>query len=203
MQLRWRLRGWKRNSKENLQTRCYTWDLDDSRLAWDNGEGGAPTHQALTGVKDGSFQQLFWSQQKEAAACKDKCGMRWHLTIIKWCLFLRHQCSKAYETLHRSGCINLPSQRTLQDYSQCVKSAAGFSLDVDQQLMQATSIATCQPWETYAAILIDEMYICRNLVFEKCTEKLIGFVSLGDVNDHLLAFEKLLEEDCCDDKVYS
>ena len=69
--------------------------------------------------------------------------------------------------------------------------------------MQAASITTCQPWEKYVAILIDELYIRQDLVFEKCTEKLIGFVSLGNVNDHLLAFEnsKSLEEDCCGDKV--
>ena len=69
--------------------------------------------------------------------------------------------------------------------------------------MQAARITTCQTWEKYVAILIDELYIRQDLVFEKCTGKLIGFVSLGDVNDHLLAFEnsKLLEEDCCGDKV--
>ena len=44
-------------------------------------------HQALTGVEDGSFQQLFWNQQKEAAARKDKRVMRWHPAMFKWCLF--------------------------------------------------------------------------------------------------------------------
>ncbi len=45
--------------------------------------------KALKDVKPGSFQELFWKQQKEAAG-RDKRGMRWHPAMIKWCLFLRH-----------------------------------------------------------------------------------------------------------------
>ena len=47
--------------------------------------------KAMDGVELGSFRQLFWSQQKEAAGKQDKRGMRWHPAMIKWCLFLRHQ----------------------------------------------------------------------------------------------------------------
>ena len=56
-----------------------------------------------------------------------KNGIRWYPLIIKWCLYLRHQSSKAYETFRQSGCIQLPSQRTLRDYSHAVKAGAEFS----------------------------------------------------------------------------
>ena len=66
---------------------------------------------------------------------KEKRGMRWHPLMIKWCLYLRHQSSKAYETLREPGCIHLPSQRTLHDYTHCVQSGAEFSAGVDRQLL--------------------------------------------------------------------
>ena len=95
--------------------------------------------KAMSDVQPGSFRHLFWQQQKEAAT-RDPRGIRWHPAMIKWCLFLRHQSSRAYETLRQSGCLYLPSQRTLRDYSQCIKSTAGFSAAVDQQLMAAASL---------------------------------------------------------------
>ena len=89
----------------------------------------------------GSFQDIFWQQQKEAASRsgKEKRGMRWHPLMIKWCLYLRHQSSKAYEMLRESGCIHLPSQCTLRDYTHCVQSGAGFSAEVDCQLLQGAN----------------------------------------------------------------
>ena len=93
----------------------------------------------------GSFQDIFWQQQKEAASRsgKEKRRMRWHPLMIKWCLYLRHQPSKAYETLRESGCIHLQSQRTLRDYTHCVQSSAGFSAEVDRQLLQAANFRSC------------------------------------------------------------
>ena len=47
---------------------------------------------------EGSFLRLFWKQQREAEA-RPGCGRRWHPMMLKWCIYLRHQSSKAYETL--------------------------------------------------------------------------------------------------------
>ena len=104
--------------------------------------------------------------------------MRWHPATIKWCLFLRHQSSRAYETLRQSGCIHLPSQCTLRDYSQCVKSTAGFSEAVDSQ---AAGLHDCKAYEKLAVILIDVMYAREDLVSEKKSMKLVGFTNLSDL----------------------
>ena len=149
--------------------------------------------EALKGIQPGTFQYIFWQQQKEAAA-KDSRGMRWHPVMIKWALFLKHQSSTAYETIRQSGCIHLPSQRTLRDYSQCVKSLPGFSKAVDEQLSQAASLTTCEAYKKLVVILIDEMYLREDLVYEKQLKKLVGFVNLGDINTHLLAFERSLDD---------
>ena len=134
------------------------------------------------------------------ASSTDRRRMRWHPALIKWCLYLRHQSSKAYETLHSSGCISLPSQRTLRDYTHCVKSHAGFSTDVDAQLMQAAGYPSCQEWQKLIILILDEMYIREDLVYEKRTGKLVGFVNLSDVSDHLLAYEQINNRDQSDQK---
>ena len=104
-----------------------------------------------------SFLYLFWQHQKEALS-KNPKGMRWHPLMIRWCLFLRHQSSKAYDGLRDSG-IALPSQRTLRDYTHHCKAATGFSKEVDEQLVLASRILTCDKWQTYVVVLVDEMYI--------------------------------------------
>ena len=99
--------------------------------------------------------------------------------MIKWCLYLRHRSSKVHEMIRQSGCINLPSQHTLRDYSNSVVSGADFSVSVDRQLMQTAGLASCKTWEKLVVLLLDEMYIREDLVYEKQTGKLIGFTTLG------------------------
>jgi len=84
---------------------------------------------------EGTFQRLFWSQQQTANSLQNSKSMRWHLLIIKWCLYLRHLLGKAYELLRSSGCIKLPSQRTLRDYTHYIKSQMGFCNEVDKAIM--------------------------------------------------------------------
>lgn len=154
----------------------------------------AEEEHVLGKFAEGSFQQIFWQQQKLAASKSDKRGMRWHPLMIKWCLFLRHQSSKAYETLRESGCLSLPSQRTLRDYSNCVKAGAGFSVEVDCQLMQAANVTTCLGWQKLVILLLDEIHIREDLVYNKHTGKMIGFCNLGEINNRLLEFERSMEE---------
>jgi len=145
-----------------------------------------------------SFQRVFWQQQKETSST-DKRGMRWHPAMIKGCPYLRHQSNKAYETLCSSGCLHLPSQRTLRDHTHCVKSSAGFSAAVDVQLMEAAGMSSCQEWEKFVVLLLDEMHIREDLVYEKQTGRLVGFANLDDVSDHLLAYKRMTEGDWSDE----
>ena len=139
---------------------------------------------------------LFWKQQKDVLLNegKRKNGVKWHPLIIKWCLYLRHQSSKAYEAICDYGCISLPSQRTLRDYSNAVKAGAGFSLEVDNQLLLAAKLMTSPIHHCLLVILIDEMHIREDLVYDKHSGRLLGFVDLGDTNNHLARFEESLSE---------
>eukprot|EP00731_Ephydatia_muelleri_P011895 Em0006g789a len=41
------------------------------------------------------------------------------------------------------------------------------------------------------------MFIREDLVYDKTNDELIGFTDLGDINNHLVAYEKCLNEDTC------
>lgn len=113
--------------------------------------------------------------------------------MIRWCLYLRHQSSKAYETLRQSGCFHLPSQHTLHDYSHSVKAGAGFSMEVDCQLRKAINMESCPEWHKLVILLLDEMSIKENLVYDKHTGEMTGFVDLGDANNQMLVFQHSIE----------
>ena len=79
--------------------------------------------------------------------------------MIRWCIYLHHQSSKEYETLCNSGYIHLSLQRTLHDYTNCVKASSGFSAEVDKQLYGAASLGSCKEYEKFVLILLDEMHV--------------------------------------------
>ena len=114
-----------------------------------------------------SFGRIFWDQQTKALQAKSASGMRWHPLMIKWCLHLRHLSGSGYEALRKSGCITLPSQRTLRDYTHFATATSGFSCDVDRQLIDVTEIASSPEWKKSVVLLMDEMHIREDLVYNK------------------------------------
>ena len=94
--------------------------------------------------------------------------------MIKWALYLHHLSGKAYEILRASGCLVLPSQRTLRDYTYFVSSTVGFSDDVDKQLMDVSELSKLQDFQRCIALIMDEMHIKEELVFHKNSGHLIG-----------------------------
>ena len=167
---------------------------------------GSETHKDICSIMDnakqamldmypeGTFQRLFWEQQNEAAGKKKTCGMRWHPLMLKWCLYLHYKSSGAYQMLRESGCLKLPSQRTLREYRHIGTASQGFSRLLDEQLMKAAEIDTLELWQKCVILILDEMSIHEDLVYDKHSGELIGYTNLGDINNHLLAFEKSLSD---------
>ena len=120
----------------------------------------------------GSFAQIFWENQKHAMALKDSRSMKWDPLTIRWCLYLRHVCGNGCEFLRESGIIKLPSQRTLRDYTYFTKTTVGFSDDVDEQLKVAAKVDSCEEREKYVVIVMDEMHIKEDVVYDKHTGKI-------------------------------
>ena len=116
--------------------------------------------------------------------------MHVHVTCL-----LFHRSSGAYETLRSSGCLWLPSQRTLRDHTHYVQAAPGFSQEVDLMLLHAAKVDTCPERKKCAMLLLDEMHIREDIVFDKHSGKMIGFANLGEINEHLSAFERSIHDD--------
>ena len=62
-------------------------------------------------------------------------------------------------------------------------------------LIQAAKVDMCPEFEKNIILLLDEMHIREGIVFDKYSGAMIGYVKLGDINNHLLQFEQSLTED--------
>ena len=133
-----------------------------------------------------SFAAIFWNQQIKAASAKSNSRRRWHPLVLKWCLYLHHISSKAYETICNSGIITLPSSRTLRDYKHLSSTSVGLSIEADRQLLDIPNQK--DDLTKNCTLLFDEMYIKQGLVFEKSTGSLFGYTDLGDISNQLDEF---------------
>ncbi|XP_033739584.1 uncharacterized protein LOC117326894 [Pecten maximus] len=146
-------------------------------------------------VDPNCLQRLFWDQQRKFNS-SGKNGMRWHPMIIKWCLYLRHRSAKAYEAMRDGGFINLPSARTLFDYSHYTKSTIGYSTDVVKVLKEEASkrnmYSEDESWRGYVGVLFDELKIKEDLVYDKHSGELVGYCDLDSVGNKFMELEKCL-----------
>ena len=65
-------------------------------------------------------------------------------------------------------------------------------------LMKAAEVDTCPERNKCVILLLDEMYIREDLVYDKHSGELIGFTNLGDINHHLDAFKQTLSSSSAD-----
>ena len=139
-----------------------------------------------------SFQRIFFEQQVKYNELRSKKSMRWHPSIIRWCLYLRSKSSKAYDGMRHL--LALPSTRTLFDYSNATEAGTGFKQSVtDQLIVEAEKLRLYDKEHSqYVGIVQDEVRIKSDLVFNKHTGELIGFVDLDNVGNELKNLENVL-----------
>ena len=92
--------------------------------------------------------------------------------------------------LRNSGCIKLPSQSTLRDYTHYIRPTIGFSKEVDKDLLGVSFLSN--ELNKYVVIVMDEIHIKSDLVYDKHQGCLLGFINLGETNNNLLNFESSL-----------
>ena len=85
--------------------------------------------------------------------------------LIRFCLSLWSKSSSAYEELRNFNVLVLPSSRTLCYYKNFTQSKTGFGKEILNDLTGLTSNFIGN--QRYIAILIEEMKIKINLVFDK------------------------------------
>lgn len=150
-----------------------------------------------------SFHFIFWKQQREAMLKSDPRQMCWHPMMIKWCLHLHMLSSASYNSMRATGVIKLPSERTLRDYSNVVKARSGLQADVDAQLFEEAKLAEIPDYQKYVALIFDEVKVKEDLVYNKHTGEMIGFVDILDISIHIQAFEQSCNNDAPQQKLAS
>lgn len=60
--------------------------------------------------------------------------------------------------------------------------------------MRAIGIESCPEWHKLVVVLIDEIHIKESLVYDKHSGRMIAFVDLSEINNHLTAFERSVEQ---------
>ena len=133
--------------------------------------------------------KFFWEQQM-ALLQTNKMGRRYHPQVIRFALSIHGKSPSAYRELRDSGALILPSERVLRDYKNYFKPKAGINQENIESLREKTKQFT--DLQRYIVLVMDEMKIQSNLVFDKVSGDLVGFVDLGDPTTN----EAFAEEEC-------
>ena len=130
------------------------------------------------------FMKLFWDQQQKAMQRSSK-GARFHPMIIRFASSVASASGACYDKFRHI--LRLPSRRTLRDYKNYIRPQRGINHEVVQELIEQTEHLFDH--QRYIVLGFDEMKIQNNLVWDKHTGELIGYVDLGDPNVNYVAME--------------
>ena len=142
-----------------------------------------PLEKDLLTIMDGQnlestpHMKFFWEQQMRLLQTK-KMARRCHPQIIRFALSIHCKSPSAYRELRESGALILPSERVLRDYKNYFKPGAGITKEKIVELKEKTSQYV--GIQKYVAVVMDEMKLQENLVFDKTSGELIGYIDLGD-----------------------
>ena len=109
--------------------------------------------------------------------------------------FLKSKSSATYDALRKSGFVTLPSERTLFDYSHYIQKGCGFQLDIVKMLhKEIHEDKNFKEHHKIVGLLQDEIRIKSDLVYDKHTGELIGFIDLGDINNDFQNMEECVKQ---------
>ena len=103
--------------------------------------------------------------------------------IIRYCLNLASKSPSFYDDIrydknNDTDFLVLPSRRRLRDYKNYIHPTSGFNIEIIAELTR--TVKNFSEQEKYCVLLMGEMKIQEDLVWDKHTEDLIGYVNLGD-----------------------
>ena len=124
-----------------------------------------------------SHMKFFWEEQMKLLQ-STSCGRRYHPQIIRFALSIHGKSPSAYRELRESGALVLPSERILRDYKNYFPPKAGINTENVDALRKKSASFTGN--QRYAVLVMDEMKIQSDLVFDKNSRDLVGFMDLGD-----------------------
>ncbi|CAB4008160.1 Transposable element P transposase, partial [Paramuricea clavata] len=142
-----------------------------------------------TSLEATPHMKLVWEQKKKALNQQSNFGNRWHPHFIRFCLSIYSKSPIVYQELRDSGTMQLPSSRTWRSYRNNFKPGAGYLPENIKSLISRTKGFLDK--DRWIVVMFDEMKIKCNLVFDKHSGRLIGFVDLGDPDINYSTFDKI------------
>ena len=132
---------------------------------------------------ENSIQRILWEQQLENSKHASAKQYRWHPMMIRWCLKLHNTSKSAYRLMRESGFLTLPSEQCLRQYVDSVGNHKCISLEtlkiLDTDLGDHRDIV----------LLLDEMKIKDQLVLDKSSGSIIGYMEMGEINAEIRHLE--------------
>ena len=98
-----------------------------------------------------------------------------------------------YEHIRSSGFLELPHRTTLNQYTGFTDVGTGFNPDVLMRFRDDVNYNSLHECDKNVALLFDEMKIKAGLVYDRASGKLVGFTELGDLNEELDQFERMID----------
>ena len=127
----------------------------------------------------------------QAAKAEKPTQVRWHLMMIRWCLHVKLLSSSAYHAIRSSGCITLLSECTFRDYTRWIESNTGCQPEVTQQLLdELNKVKLSEHLKSHVAVVFDEVKIKDEIVYDKYSCRVLGFVDMSDINNELPTVSK-------------
>ena len=111
--------------------------------------------------------------------------------MIRFALNLQYLSSSAYNAV--GNFLSLPTQRTLRDYTHFTSFQTGLSVPIINMFKEDMRPSSSS--QRKVTILMDEMKVKSGLVFNKASNRLVGFVNLGEVNSDLEILRQNLSEE--------
>ena len=111
--------------------------------------------------------------------------MRWHPSVIRWCLSIKSKSAKVYGDM--KSFLSLPSNRTLFDYTHYMEHGLGVNPRVVEQLINNAAKLGCfsEDYKSYVGLLFDEIKIKSDLVYNKTSGDIVGYVNLDKISNEL------------------
>ena len=125
----------------------------------------------------------------KAFSTKSK-GMRWHPMMLRLAIMLQRQSAAAYQTLQNIGVLRLPGESTLRDYTNVYHPKPGFQKDAIEELKKAADKLAENVH--FVVLLPDKMTVKADLLFDKCSEELVGFVNTSNEKLQVLVTHALV-----------
>ncbi|XP_071502692.1 uncharacterized protein [Diadema antillarum] len=138
--------------------------------------------------------RVLWDEQVKRVNTHPQ-AMRWHPSILRLCIALEAKSPAAYDLLQSSGVLVLPHKRTLKQYTKFTTSEPGFNRELLRRVCDDVKIDTLQDYQKNITLSFDEMRISEGLVYSHSTGQIIGFTSLGDMNDELERYTRSCQDD--------